>query len=112
MNGKPKNTEPVLPNVGELVLAPNVEPALSEAAQLFSPLLARHVSGDWSEAQERQRNTNDRTPHPGPQVASSHELKTGRTIWFITYLTYGVTMVFLDRSSVPWTQDEGGGEKR
>jgi hypothetical protein len=58
--------------------------ALEKAGQSPASLLSRHVSGDWGDMCEEDKQANERALEDGSRIFSSYVLTTGEKLWVIT----------------------------
>jgi hypothetical protein len=68
--------QPLLP-LGQLVTTPAALAALRKAGQGPPEFLARHVSGDWGDLCERDRQENQRSLERGNPLFSAYHTDTG-----------------------------------
>lgn len=57
--------------------------------------LARHLSGDWGDLCEEDRELNDQSVTSGGRLLSSYKVKPGVAIWVITEWDRSVTTFLL-----------------
>ena len=73
--------------------------ALHDAGQTAGEFLARHVTGDWGELDDEDRQANDLALIDGSRLLSSYTTRKGERIWVITEavneigLRYGTTVL-------------------
>ena len=77
-NGNPKFV------MGRLLSTPGALEALQEASQSPASLLSRHVSGDWGDMCEEDKQANERALEDGSRIFSAYVLTTGEKLWVIT----------------------------
>ena len=70
--------------LGQVVATPGAVGALKHAHQTASYFLNRHLSGDWGELCEEDRQLNDEAVENGDRVLSAYTLGTGEKLWIIT----------------------------
>ena len=65
--------------------------------QTPTEFLNRHVSGDWGELCEEDKELNDQALHDGNRILSAYETSAGytRKIWVITEADRSVTTLLL-----------------
>lgn len=69
---------------GQILATHGVMEALEGDASLAALLLTRHVSGDFGDVCEEDRNLNVEAVKLGGRVLSVYKLPHGPTIWIIT----------------------------
>jgi len=79
-----KVTEVKFP-LGQVVVTCGVQ-ALNKMEEIL-PLFERHVSGDWGDLEEEDRQENDRSLQEGGRIMSSYHLADTTKIWIITEYT-------------------------
>ena len=77
------------------VLREVADNALKQAHQTASDLLNRHLSGDWGDLCDEDRELNDEATKNGSRVLSSYTLNTGEKIWIITEADRSSTCLLL-----------------
>ena len=82
-------------SLGQTVATPGALQALVEAGQEPSTFLFRHVSGDWGEICEGDRQVNEESVNNGDRLMSAYTLRTGVKIWIITESDRSVTTLLL-----------------
>ena len=86
---------PSILELGFVVATPGALTALEAAGQSADEFLARHVSGDWGEVSEADRDENELSLREGFRVVSAYTLRTGVKIWIITEADRSATTVLL-----------------
>jgi hypothetical protein len=81
--------------LGQLVATPGALAALEEAGQNAGEFLARHVSGDWGDLSEEDRQENEFSLTHGFRLLSSYRLRNGTKIWAITESDRSATTLLL-----------------
>ena len=81
--------------LGQIVGTQGALRALTEARQHPVELLARHVTGDWGDLPEEDREENRLSVEKGYRVFSSYRLQTGTKVWVITEWDRSVTTLLL-----------------
>ena len=81
--------------LGRLVATPGALGALEQAAESPGIFLKRHVTGDWGELDEHDRQENERSVERGFRLLSAYTLSTGVRIWIITEADRSVTTLLL-----------------
>lgn len=67
--------------LGRVVVTPNIRAKLTQYQ--LTPLLARHVSGDWGDVDIDDMRSNDAAVKDGDRVMSIYTVD-GHTLWIIT----------------------------
>ena len=81
--------------LGQVVATPGAIEALKKAQQTASHFINRHLSGDWGESCEENRQLNDEAVENGDRVLSSYILSTGEKLWIITEADRSSTCLLL-----------------
>ena len=81
--------------LGQIVATPGALDALAEAKQSPSELLSRHLSGDWGELCEEDRQENELSLREGFRLLSAYRLATGQKLWIITESDRSATTLLL-----------------
>lgn len=81
--------------LGAVVATPGALDALEEAGQPAQEFLHRHVSGDWGELDEHDRQANERAVRGGDRILSAYYTKHGTKLWVITEYDRSVTTLLL-----------------
>lgn len=79
--------------LGQIVGTPGALDALAAAEQQPLELLARHVTGDWGEVPEEDKEANDKAVEQGFRILSAYQLRTGVKVWLITEWDRSVTTI-------------------
>ncbi|MCA9933348.1 MAG: hypothetical protein KC415_05460 [Anaerolineales bacterium] len=82
-------------DLGQIVGTPGALEALEEAGLHPAILITRHVTGDWGDLEEEDRQANEEALQMGLRLLSSYQLETGQKIWLITEYDRSVTTVLL-----------------
>ena len=90
-----KDNSPSRFSLGQIVATPGSLEAMENAHQNPAELLRRHVSGDWGDVCQEDRETNDVALKEGLRVMSVYKLATGATVWIITEADRSVTTILL-----------------
>ena len=78
-NGNPKFA------MGRLLSTPDALRALEEAGEAPATLLGRHVTGDWGDMSDEDKQANELALQDGSRLFSSYVLAaTGQKVWVIT----------------------------
>jgi hypothetical protein len=86
-------------SLGRIVATPGALHALHEAGQSADEFLARHVTGDWGDLDEEDRNFNNAALIDGSRLLSAYQTRKGERLWIITEavnevgLRYGTTLL-------------------
>ena len=90
--------QPLFP-LGQVLYTLGAVEALREANQNPDELLYRHVTGDWGDLPEEDKERSDTAVEQGLAVMSAYDLETGATIWVLTsanrFQTTVMTMEFI-----------------
>jgi hypothetical protein len=81
--------------LGRIVATPGALDAMEHAEVIPQNLLARHVSGDWGDLGEEDRQENDFSVKHGFRILSSYKLDTGAKVWIITEADRSATTFLL-----------------
>jgi hypothetical protein len=81
--------------LGQVVATPGALDALLTAGQTPGPFLRRHLSGDWGELDEEDRQENERSVSQGFRILSAYTLSSGVRIWIITEADRSSTCILL-----------------
>jgi len=81
--------------LGQVVATPGAVNALKQAHQTASDLLNWHLSGDWGDLCDEDRELNDEATKNGSRVLSSYTLSTGEKLWVITEADRSSTCLLL-----------------
>ena len=78
---------------GRVVATPNALDAVS--MQEINTALTRHLSGDWGELCEEDKQVNQQALKYGSRLLSAYETESGTKFWIITEADRSVTTVLL-----------------
>lgn len=81
--------------MGQLVATPGALNRLQEAGQSPLELIVRHVTGDWGELDEEDRQANELSVEQGYRILSAYRLDSGEKVWVITEADRSVTTILL-----------------
>jgi hypothetical protein len=81
--------------LGQIVGTPGALQVLEEAEKHPAELLVRHVTGDWGQLEEEDKEENERSVEQGFRILSAYELETGVKVWVITEWDRSVTTLLL-----------------
>ena len=82
-------------NLGRIVATPGAIDALNEANQEASEFLRRHITGDWGELGDEDKELNDLAVYNGDRIFSAYVLNTNVKIWVITEHDRSLTTILL-----------------
>lgn len=89
MIGKPKFP------IGQLVATPGALAAMSEANQTAMHFISRHITGDWGECCEEDRQANEDALVQGERLLSVYRTAKNVKLWVITEADRSSTCVLL-----------------
>ena len=69
---------------GVLLATPGASEAFQRNDQTPLEFLRRHISGDWGDLCEEDRQANDQALVDGSRLLSAYKLKDGTKVWCIT----------------------------
>ena len=69
--------------------------AIQEAEQDPVELLVRHVTGDWGDLDEEDKEKNNLSVEKGFRILSSYKLQTDGKVWIITESNRSTTTLLL-----------------
>jgi hypothetical protein len=90
----PNPQKPLFP-LGQVVATPGALDALNDAGQGPSEFLRRHVTGDWGNLDEHDRQENELALKEGHRLFSAYQTSKGVRIWIITEWDRSVTTILL-----------------
>ena len=90
-------------SLGRIVATPGALEALQAAGQTAGEFLARHVTGDWGDLDDDDRQANDNALLDGSRILSAYTTKLADRLWVITE---AVNDVGLRHSTCLLTPDE------
>ena len=97
-NGQPEDEgsrpHPLFP-LGQVLSTPGALEAFAEAEQYPLELLARHVTGDWGEVPDEDKEENDFSVKNKLRILSAYVLPTGVKVWVITEADRSATTFLL-----------------
>ena len=79
-----QKTKQPLFDLGQLVATPGALAALEKTGQNAMEFLSRHVSGDWGELPQEDKDENQLSLAKGFRLLSSYRTSSGDKIWVIT----------------------------
>ena len=71
-------------SLGRIVATPGALHALHDAGQSVGEFLARHVTGDWGDLDDEDRNLNNAAVIDGSRILSAYTTRKRERIWVIT----------------------------
>ena len=71
-------------SLGRIVTTPAALHTLRDADQEPGEFLARHVTGDWGDLDDEDRNFNNAALIDGGRILSAYKTLMGERIWIIT----------------------------
>jgi len=81
--------------LGQTVITPGALDAISKAEQHPEDFLARHLSGDWGELCEGDKEANQDALEQGLRLLSAYRTTAGTKLWVITEADRSVTTLLL-----------------
>ena len=81
--------------LGRIVATPGALRALQKAEQSPAEFLDRHVTGDWGELDEEDKQENEFSVQNGFRILSAYTTAAGDTIWIITEADRSATTFLL-----------------
>ena len=81
--------------LGRVVATPAALSALEKAEQHPAEFLDRHVSGDWGEVPEADKQENEVSVEQGFRILSAYTTSAGDRIWVLTEADRSVTSILL-----------------
>jgi hypothetical protein len=82
-------------DLGQLVATPGALAALEKSGQSPMDFLMRHVSGDWGEIPEEDRQENQISLEKGFRLMSSYKTQAQDVVWVITEANRSHTTLLL-----------------
>jgi len=73
--------------LGQLVATPGALRAIEESGQTPLTFLSRHLTGDWGEVDEGDRQLNNQALIDGSRLLSAYKTTKGTKLWIITEAT-------------------------
>ena len=92
---KPETAPQPLFALGQIVGTPGAIEAMGQAEQDPTELLTRHVTGDWGQLEEEDKQENERSVAQGFRILSAYTLDTGVKLWVITEADRSATTILL-----------------
>ena len=88
------NVRPLFP-LGQIVATPGALRALQEAEQSPTAFIDRHVTGDWGELGDADKQANERALREGLRILSAYTTSAGGKLWVITEADRSATTMLL-----------------
>jgi hypothetical protein len=88
-------------SLGRIVATPGALHALHDAGQAADEFLTRHVTGDWGDLDDEDRQANDLALIDGSRILSAYTTRKGERLYVITEavneigLRYGTTVLLV-----------------
>ncbi len=70
--------------LGRLYITPGAIEALYHNYTTGAEYLTRHLSGDWGDVSDEDKESNKQALETGARIMSAYSLKNGARIWIIT----------------------------
>lgn len=77
------NIQPKFP-LGQIVATPGALQAMAESGQTPDFFLQRHITGDWGEVSDGDKQLNDEALQDGSRLLSAFTTLKGERLWIIT----------------------------
>jgi hypothetical protein len=71
-------------SLGRIVATPGALEALQAAGQSPDEFLSRHITGDWGDLDDEDRQANNAALIDGSRILSAYTTRKGERIWIIT----------------------------
>jgi hypothetical protein len=82
-------------SLGQLTATPGALEVMRESGQTPDFFLQRHVTGDWGELCEEDRQLNDEALMDGSRILSAYRTLKGKKLWVITEADRSLTTILL-----------------
>lgn len=82
-------------SLGRVLATPGALDALATAGVMHTALIFRHVTGDWGDLGEEDKQANEKALRDGSRIFSRYSLLTGVRIWLITEADRSATTILL-----------------
>lgn len=89
------NEQKPLFSLGQVVATPGALEALTESGQSPNEFLRRHVSGDYGDVCEEDKEANESALRYGERLLSSYRTNKGTKLWIITEADRSSTTLLL-----------------
>ena len=84
-------------SMGQIVATPGALETLQQAERDPAEFLARHVTGDWGDLEDEDKQENELSVAQGFRILSAYTLKDNTKIWIITERDRSATTILLPR---------------
>jgi len=74
-------------NLGQVVATPGAIHSLRQSGEMPAKFLNRHVSGDWGDISDNDRELNEEAVKDGSRIMSVYSTSKGTKFWIITDAT-------------------------
>ncbi len=91
---KEKRPKPLF-SLGQVVATPGALATLEATKQNPLELLARHVTGDWGDLCQEDKQENELSVERGYRILSAYVFGNGGKVWVITEADRSVTTILL-----------------
>lgn len=81
--------------LGMVLATPGAIEAFEKAEDGAVAYLRRHLSGDWGDLDEHDKQMNEDAVRYGGRILSAYRIKDGTKIWIITEADRSVTTILL-----------------
>jgi hypothetical protein len=81
--------------LGQVVGTLGALQALADAGQHPAEFLARHVTGDWGDLCDEDKEENELSVEQGFRILSAYKLQSGAKVWVITEADRSATTILL-----------------
>ena len=88
------NVRPLFP-LGQIVATPGALRALQEAEQSPTEFIDRHVTGDWGELGDDDKQANEQALREDLRILSAYTTSAGVKLWVITEADRSATTMVL-----------------
>jgi hypothetical protein len=89
-----RQVKPLFP-LGATLATPAALNVLEKAEITAGSLFDRHITGDWGDLDQDDKNSNDDAVKSGASIFSSYDLPTKATVWIITEADRSATTILL-----------------
>ncbi len=96
MSYRTNGRQPLFP-LGQVVATPGALEHIEQADETFEQLLHRHITGDWGNLCEEDKQQNELGLKHGMRIFSAYILSTGQKLWVITEADRSATTFLLPR---------------
>jgi hypothetical protein len=81
--------------LGRTLITPGARDAILDAGQLPGDFLERHVTGDWGDLCEEDKQENEFSLENGFRILSAYHTREGVKVWVITEADRSATTILL-----------------